>query len=106
MYLMISCLDLVSSVLFGKFGMFWGPVAMASQISRGVASMRLGAYLPSESAPPRPAKLWHWAQLVRNSTPPVARSASLVSRSDAVGMAGPGPSEATNAASAATCSSV
>ena len=49
-----------------------------------------GAYLPSVSAPPAPAKLWHCAQFVRNSSPPSARSASVVSSCSSVGIAGPG----------------
>jgi len=37
------CFCWIPRVVLGKFGMFCGPVSMASKISRGVAFMRLGA---------------------------------------------------------------
>ena len=61
------------------------------------------------SAPPAPAKLWQAVQLVRKNSPPRTMSslvASETSYSDSSGTAGPGPSEATNAASASISSSL
>ncbi len=55
--------------------------------------------MPCVSAPPLPVKLWHWAQLVRNSSPPLAMSEPSGPYSFFVGMAGPAPSEAMYAAS-------
>src|SRR6187402_997858 len=63
-----------------------------------------GAYLPSVSAPPAPATLWHIAQLTRNNSAPCDRSPLSSDVLD--GMAGPGPSVATYAARAAICESV
>ena len=40
---MMSCFSWTPNVVLGKFGMFCGPVSMASNISCGVAFMRLGA---------------------------------------------------------------
>ena len=54
-----------------------------------------GAYLPRVRAPPEPAKLWHIAQLTRNSSPPLATSPPSPEVYCASGMAGPGASEAT-----------
>src|SRR2546423_3237864 len=68
-----------------------------------VVSRSDGAYLPSVSAPPAPLMLWHWAQLVRNSTPPLdteSRSLGSESYAPASGMSGPAPREATYAAMA------
>ena len=45
----------------------------------------LGAALPEDSAPPSPTKLWHDAQLGRNSSPPSARSPSRRSPEGTVG---------------------
>ena len=69
-----------------------GPVVIASQMCCGVVSCSDGANLPCVSSPPLPAKLWHCAQLVRNSSPPTASSVLLRSRSSAVGTVGPPPS--------------
>src|SRR3712207_2740351 len=69
-------------------------------------SHRAGANLPSDSAPPAPTALWHIAQLVRKICMPLAASPCAGSMASSEGMAGPGPSEATYAASWATCSSV
>src|SRR3954447_14779648 len=66
-----------------------------------------GAYLPFGSAPPRPAKLWHAVQLVRNSSPPRVTCSSvalLTSYDSEAGTAGPGASEATYAARASISS--
>ncbi len=52
------------------------------------------AYLPRESAPPLPMKLWQDAQLVRKISPPSCRSPS-VAYCSSVGIAGPGPRVAT-----------
>ncbi len=68
-----------------KTGMFSGPVRIAAAISTSVAGERSGAYLPLERAPPVPTKLWHCAQLRRNSSPPSARSASDLSMGPMVG---------------------
>ena len=50
----------------------------------------VGAYLPRVSAPPEPAKLWHIAQLTRNSSPPRATSppSPLVYSASGIGRAG------------------
>lgn len=57
----------------------------------GSTPSRLGANLPSVSAPPLPVKLWHCEQLVRNSSPPLAASAPSGLYSSLVGLAGPAP---------------
>ena len=54
--------------------MFCGPVSIAVKICAGSASLRSGAYLPDDSAPPLPVKLWHDAQFSRNRSPPRATS--------------------------------
>src|SRR5215218_9709776 len=77
-----------------KTGMFPGPVRTASPTSTGVAPCRVGASLPTLSAPPLPAALWHAAQLSRYSSPPSWRSPGGLCTS---GMGGPGPSDATYA---------
>src|SRR5580698_7104309 len=64
-----------------------------------------GAYLPSVSAPPAPATLWHIAQLVRNSWAPLA-ALPFPPRYWSDGIAGPGDFDATYSASARTCASV
>src|SRR5262249_49987627 len=64
---------------------------------------RLGACLPDDSAPPLPAKLWHCAQLSRNSSPP---SPSSPPRRDPDGTTGPPPTDCTYAAIWLTSSSV
>ena len=51
-------------------GMDSGPVRIASATWVGVALVSAGACLPFVSAPPCPTAWWHWAQLVRNSSPP------------------------------------
>ncbi len=61
--------------------------------------------MPSVSAPPAAATLWHMAQLMRKSSAPLAGS-PFPSRYWPSGMAGPGASEATYAASSFTCVSV
>src|SRR5215211_9407137 len=71
--------------------------------------MSEGAYRPSGKAPPAPWKLWQAEQLVRNSSPPRARSSSLRFSglySVSVGIAGPGQRLATYAASDAISSSL
>src|SRR6266508_4044229 len=60
-----------------------------------------GAYLPFGSAPPRPAKLWHAVQFVRNSSPPRVTCSSvalLTSYDSCAGTAGPGASWKSTAA--------
>src|SRR4029079_1101035 len=67
-----------------------------------VTPLRLGANLPRGSAPPEAAKLWHAVQFVLKNWPPRTTSAldaPVGSYSDFDGIAGPGPSEATYAAS-------
>ena len=71
-----------------------------------VTLRRFGAYLPRVRAPPEPAKLWHMAQLTRNSSPPLAMSPPSPEVMAASGMAGPGASDATYAASCLVCSSL
>ena len=66
-----------------------------------------GAYLPSVSAPPAPATLWHIAQLMRNSSAPWAASPSPSSVLSARGTPGPGASDCdVGGRAAAICSSV
>src|SRR6266545_4062784 len=65
---------------------------------------RPGACLPEDSAPPRPAKLWHCAQLSRNSSPPSPRSPPR--RLSPTGSRGPPPIDCTYAAIWLTSSSV
>ncbi len=74
-----------------------------------VDSFNEGAYLPFVSAPPLPEKLWHDAQLARNSSPPSASSSGVrpeVSYCSGAGIAGPGANDATKAANCAVSSSV
>ncbi|CNL25857.1 Uncharacterised protein [Mycobacterium tuberculosis] len=70
-----------------------------------LVSVMAGAYLPSVSAPPAAATLWHIAQLTRKSSAPCATSPSP-SRISSAGNSGPGASDCTYAAIARTCSSV
>ena len=53
-------------------------------------ALSVGAYLPRVSAPPEPAKLWHIAQLTRNSSPPSATSPPSRLCSSASGIGGAG----------------
>src|SRR5471032_1447518 len=67
--------------------------------------LRLGAYLPSVSAPPAPATLWRIAQLMRNSSAPLA-ALPVPPRYCLDGIPGPTAFDPTNSASARTCWSV
>ena len=82
---------------------------MASAMWTGLTSRMSGAHLPLGIAPPAPTELWQAVQLVRKISPP-SRMSSTVAESMSVysspGIAGPGASEATNAASWAISSSV
>jgi hypothetical protein len=57
--------------------------------------------LPEDSAPPRPVKLWHDAQLSRNSSPPRAVSGPLSAKFASFGVVGPPPLAWMNAPRAA-----
>ena len=52
-----------------------------------------GAYLPEDSAPPRPAKSWQDEQLSRNSSPPRGRVVAAQRQSSSAGISGPPPSD-------------
>ena len=90
-----------------KTGICWGPVSIASYMCFSLTPSRDGANRPRGSAPPAPAKLWQAVQLVRKNSPPRTTSSlsmSVVPYSSSEGTAGPGPSEATYAASASISS--
>ena len=54
-----------------------GRSASPRRCASALTPISVGAYLPFGSAPPWPAKLWHGAQLVRNSSPPWAICSSV-----------------------------
>src|SRR5439155_8865432 len=93
-YLMMACFCSGVIVRSLNTGMFWGPVSIASYMCLAETPVSAGAYFPCVRAPPLPAKLWHCAQFVRNSSPPSARLAPEVLSWSFVGIDGPGPSEA------------
>src|SRR5436190_15085970 len=84
-------------------GICCGPVSMASYMCFSLTPLSEGANLPRGSAPPAAAKLWQAVQFVRQNCPPLEtadESTPAVSYSDLSGTAGPGPRDATYAASA------
>ena len=90
-----------------KTGICCGPVSMASYMCFAETPMSVGAKRPRGRAPPAPAKLWQAVQLVRKNSPPRTMSSLVTSEtsySDSSGTSGPGPSEATYAASASISS--
>src|ERR1700753_836840 len=48
-----------------NFGMFCGPVRIAARICCSLAGSRSGAYLPEDSAPPLPVKVWQGGGMAR-----------------------------------------
>src|SRR5439155_9129011 len=80
-----------------------GPTMIASPTVRGSARSSGGAMNPPPTVPPAPVAPWHAAQLATYSCRPRARSPF---EATTFGIAGPGPSEATNASIASICSSL